>query len=278
LLLRALQESRRLEILSRPQIMALDNQTGRAFVGEIVPIITSSTTNNFGNPINSVTPAPVGLELLVTPRISPEDLVVMQVSAAKRELGPLDQGVPIAISPNGDPIRVPRINSTEAQTTVSAVSGQTVVLSGLLTKRDEALHRRVPLLADIPLLGDLFRYDSSRLVRTELLIILTPHVIRSRHDSEVLKQVESARMSWCLSDVVEMHGPAGLRSRDDSLGAAEAPAIYPSATPEEIQGLVPTPAEQYITPTEPTVEQISPPPALPPALPPPMLPPPDIHQ
>jgi type II secretion system protein D len=235
MLLRALQESRRLDILSRPQIMALDNQEGRTFVGEIVPIITSSTLTALGTPQNFTTPQAVGLELRVRPRISPEDLVVMEVSARKAELGPLDQGVPIAIAPNGDPIRVPRINSTEAQTTISAVSGQTVVLSGLLTKRNEELHRRVPLLADVPLVGDLFRYDSSRQVKTELLIILTPHVVRSRRDAEMLKQVESARMSWCLSDVVSLNGPSGLRSNTDVLGGAEAETVVPTGTlPEEL--------------------------------------------
>ena len=153
----------------------------------------------------------------------------MTVSAAKRELVPVDQGVPIAVAANGDPILAPIINSTEAQTTVSAVSGQTVVLSGLLTKRDEALHRRVPLLADIPLVGALFRFDSSRQVRTELLIILTPHVVRSRAEAERLKQVESSRMSWCLSDVVDLHGPAGLRSRTDTLARASGSRVSQSA-------------------------------------------------
>jgi general secretion pathway protein D len=261
-LLRALQESRRVEVLSRPQIMALDNQFGRAFVGEIVPIITDSQVIGLtGQTQNTVTPTNVGLELLVRPRISPDDLVVMEVSAAKRELGPIDQGVPVAISPTGDPINVPRIASTEAQTTVSAMSGQTVVLSGLLTKRDEALHRRVPLLADIPLVGALFRFDSSRQVRTELLIVLTPQVIRSRLQSDRLKQVESARMNWCLSDVVEMHGAVGLRSRTDLLGAAQAEEVYPNMTREEMgqvmtaepqPGLenIPTPVggEMYLAP------------------------------
>jgi type II secretion system protein D len=264
-LLRALQESRRLEILSRPQIMALDNQPGRAFVGQIVPIILGSTITPQGLPINSVQQQPVGLELVVTPRISPEDLVVLQVSAAKRELQPLDQGVPVAVSADGQPVLAPIIASTEAQTTVSAVSGQTVVLSGLLTKRDEVLHRRVPLLADVPLLGSLFRYDSSRQRRTELLIVMTPHVVRSRHDSEVLKQIESARMSWCLADVVDLHGPAGLRSRGDMLGAAEAPALYPTATPEEVGQIMP-PGEELISPTPSEAYQI-PAGALPPPSP-----------
>lgn len=228
MLLRALQESRRLEVLSRPQIMALDNQTGRAFVGEQVPIITASNIDQFGRQQNITQQVGVGLELLVRPRISPDGLVVMEVYASKQELGPLSQGIPIAVAPNGDPIRVPRINETTAETTISAVDGQTVVLSGLLTKRDSALHRRVPLLGDIPLLGDLFRYDSTSTVRTELLIILTPHIVRDRHDAEMLKQVESARMNWCLSDVIELSSPQGLRSVDDSAGAAYAETIYPS--------------------------------------------------
>jgi type II secretory pathway component GspD/PulD (secretin) len=242
--------------------MALDNQEGRAFVGEIVPIITFASFTQFGTPQNTTTPTPVGLELRVRPRISPEDLVVMEVLAAKRELGPLDQGVPISIAPNGDPVRVPRINTIEAQTTVSAVSGQTVILSGLITKRNEELHRRVPLLADVPLVGDLFKYDSSRQVKTELLIVMTPTVVRSRFDSDRLKQIESARMSWCLSDVVAIHGPAGLRSDMDVLGAAEAQTVMPPVVadgelvpsnpaavgPALPPGAVPTPAPGELPP------------------------------
>jgi type II secretory pathway component GspD/PulD (secretin) len=113
------------------------------------------------------------------------------------------------------------------------MSGQTVVLSGLLRKEDRALHRRVPILADIPLLGDLFRYDSVSTTRNELLIILTPHVIRNRVESDMVKQVESARMSWCLSDVIDLHGRVGLRSRQDPAGAAEAETIYPEPVTAE---------------------------------------------
>lgn len=233
MLLRALQQSRRLEVLSRPQIMTLDNQTGSAFVGQIVPFITGSEISLAGTPQNTIQREQVGLNLLVTPTISPEDLVVMRVTATNDRLRPLNEGVPVAIAPNGDPILSPIVDSIAAETTVSAVSGQTVLLSGLITKEDNALHRRVPILADIPLLGDLFRFDSVSTERNELLIVLTPHVIRSRVESDMLKQVESARMNWCLSDVVNIHGPAGLRSAADPAGAAEAETIYPDAVPTE---------------------------------------------
>ena len=231
MLLRALQQSQRLEVLSRPQIMALDNQTGRAFVGQIVPYITSSQIDQLGQRTNYVEFRDVGLELLVRPRISPDNLVVMEVFAAKSELGAVADGVPISIAPNGTAINAPIINTISAETTISAVSGQTVVLSGLIVKRDRELHRRVPLLADIPLIGDLFRFDSKQVQKAELLIVLTPHVIRSRQQSEMMKQVESARMSWCLSDVVAINGPAGLRSASDTLGAAEAETVFPTEIP-----------------------------------------------
>ena len=232
-LLRALQQSSRLEVLSRPQIMALDNQPGRAFVGQTVPYIQGSTLDQAGARTNDIVMEDVGIDLTVVPRISPDGLVVMTVTADNSALGAIEDGVPISIAPNGDSINAPIINRTFAETTVSAVSGQTVVLSGLLRKREFDLHRRVPLLSDIPLLGDLFRYDQTSMARTELMIILTPHVVRSRVESEMLKQVETARMSWCLSDVVELHGPAGLRSNSDQYGAAEAEAIYPEAIPTE---------------------------------------------
>jgi type II secretion system protein D len=263
-LLRALQESQRLEVLSRPQIMALDNQTGRAFVGQVVPYITQSTLDLGGARTNSIEFQNVGLELLVRPRISPEDLVVMEVYAAKSQLGAIEDGVPVSIAPNGDAINAPIIDTISAETTISAVSGQTVVLSGLLTKRDRELHRRVPLLADIPLLGDLFRFDSKQVERAELLIVLTPHVIRSRHQSEMIKQVESSRISWCLSDVVDMHGPAGLRSRQDPLGAAEAETVFPVEVPGDHGIIIPGEPGAMATPPPAPPAVSAPPGELPP--------------
>ena len=236
MLLRALQETRRVEVLSRPQIMAMDNQEGRAFVGETVPFITRSDISQFGSTSNSIVREEVGLSLRVTPRISPDGLVVMRIFAANDRLGEVADGVPIAFGPNGEPILSPLVNTIQAETTVSALSGQTVVLSGLLTKRDTALHRRVPILADVPLLGNLFRYDAVSTRRAELLIVMTPHIVRNRFEAEMIKEVESARMDWCLADVIDMHGPVGLRSIRDPAGAAEAEVIYPEhVSPEEYQ-------------------------------------------
>ena len=75
-------------------------------------------------------------------------------------------------------MKSPSFNVTKATTTVSAIDGETIVLGGLITQGSETTKRRVPWLSDIPVLGFFFRYDSEVKQRSELLIILTPHVVR----------------------------------------------------------------------------------------------------
>ena len=218
-LLRALQESRRVDILSRPQIRTLDNQPAYIQVGQRVPRIIGSAVNQNGQS-NSVTLENVGLIMAVTPRISPEGNVVMEIDAEKSSLGPEQDGVPVAVSIDGTVVRSPRIDTTTAQATVSAANGETIVLGGLITKQSEEFHRQVPLLGDLPLLGKLFRYDGMQTKRTELLIILTPRIIRSSEDSELIRQTELARMNWCAADVFELHGDIGF-SADRQLDEVE---------------------------------------------------------
>jgi type II secretion system protein D len=241
-LLRALQERRRLEVLSRPQLMALDGQQGQVLVGQDVPTIQQTNFDQFGGTINTIQYRSVGLIMQLIPRISPDGLVVMQISAEKSEVGPELEGIPISISTNGQILRAPRIERTNAITTVSALSGQTVILSGLLQTRKSDIHRRVPIIADIPLIGNLFRFDSVIDERRELLIILTPQIIYNKIDSDLVKQIESSRMSWILSDVVNLHGEAGLRSRCDEWFEGECDSIYPNMMPEE--GVLPLSREQ----------------------------------
>lgn len=244
MLLRALQENRRLEVLSRPQITTLDGVRGRISVGQSVPRIENVSINQFGQQQNQISYEDVGIILEVQPRISPDGQVLMQIGAVKSEVGSEAEGIPLFAGEGGTVVRAPVIDQTVAETTVMAASGQTIVLSGLLTKSTFDIHRRVPILADIPLLGDFFRFDSVSEERTELLIILTPRVIRSEEDAEMIKQVESSRMSWVLCDVVTMHGPSGLRSRCDEWGAGECDACYPTHVPVEDE-LTPTPETMH---------------------------------
>ena len=228
-LLRALAENHKVEVLERPQITMLDNQPANVQVGQRVPTIQSVSTNSLVGTTNSVTFQNVGVILGVTPRISPDGMVVMMIDVEKSQLESEATGIPIFTSPTGQVIRSPIIDSTTAQSTISAMDGQTIVLSGLITKNRNESHRSVPWLGDIPVLGNLFRYDSTSNDRTELLIIMTPHIIRNPADADKLKREEAARMSWCLADVTKLHGEAGLRARGDAWGGADVKVVYPDS-------------------------------------------------
>ncbi len=237
-LMRALQDKRHIQVLSRPQVMTLDNQPAFVQVGSRVPRITSSQQTTTGT-VNNTVLENVGIILGVTPRISPDGQVVMEIDAERSELGTEAEGIPISINQNGDVIRSPQIKTTTAQTTVSARSGQTVVLGGLISKNTLQNKRRVPWLSDIPLVGDMFRYDNSFEQRKELLIIMTPIIVKNDEDVEHIKHVESSRMSWCLADVIDMHGDVGLNSRCEPAGDWGPMTIYPDETPaaqEQIPG------------------------------------------
>src|SRR5690606_13272788 len=130
--LRALPEKRRLEVLSRPQMIAMDGPDGYILVGQRVPTIPGVSLTTSG-PTNDILYQQVGIIMQVRPRISPDGLVVMEITTEKSAVGPEAEGIPISVSAGGQIVRAPRIDATTAYTTVSALSGQTVVLSGLIT-------------------------------------------------------------------------------------------------------------------------------------------------
>ena len=181
--------------------------------------------------VNGVVLENVGLILGVTPRISPEGMVVMEVDAENSSVDVVDQGIPVSVSASGQVIRSPIFNITTASTTVSANSGETIIIGGLIVKNTNETKRRVPILSDVPVLGNLFRYDSSIITRSELLIILTPYVIRGPEESARLKREEVAKMHWCAGDVVDLYGP-GIISEDVApFSESSVPVIYPDLNP-----------------------------------------------
>ncbi|MGD0515923.1 MAG: secretin N-terminal domain-containing protein [Thermoguttaceae bacterium] len=228
-MLRALKVNQRVEVLSRPQLMTMDNQTAYIQVGATVQMITGSSSNTVGQ-TNTVSPQQVGLIMQVTPRVSPDDVVAMYLQAEKSSVGPEAEGTPIT-SVNGQLIREPQIPITLVQTTVSAQDGQTVILGGLITKSKTDFHRKVPWVGDIPVLGRLFRYDGVNNERDELLIIMTPHIVRTIEQADEIKKIEAARMNWCLGDVIAITGISSLRPRGGDWSDKDTDVIYPDVNP-----------------------------------------------
>jgi general secretion pathway protein D len=190
--LAALAKAGKTEILSRPSILARNNQPATISLGQQVPLITNTRFDNFGNQINSVTYQNVGIILTVTPFITSDDMVEMIVAPQTSELADRSQWVPISSGGTnaGGSFAAPVINSRSADTVVVVPDGQTVVIGGLLQSKNLESTSKVPLLGDIPLVGLLFKHKVSAKAKTELMIFMTPHIVKFPGDLAALTSKE----------------------------------------------------------------------------------------
>lgn len=181
--LRALATTGKLEVLSRPSVLARNNETATITIGQEVPFITNSRITDAGQTINTVQYQDIGIILDVTPHISAEKLVEMDVSP---EISTLTADtVPIS-----DTVNAPVIAKRSAQTRVVVADGKTCVIGGLMEDNDTQSVNKVPILGDIPLLGMLFKRTITNKTKTELLIFLTPYVVDTANALDTLSQKE----------------------------------------------------------------------------------------
>lgn len=175
--LRAIATAGKTEVLSRPSILARNNQAATISLGQQVPLITNTRFDNFGNQINTVSYQSVGVNLSVTPFISSDGNVEMTVTPEISSLADRSQWV--AISGGTNAVSAPVINSRVATTTVVVPDGQTVVIGGLMENTQTDSESKVPVLGDIPLLGSLFKRKVKDNVKRELMIFLTPTIVKA---------------------------------------------------------------------------------------------------
>ncbi len=170
--IRALQSKGKVEILSRPSIMARNNQEAVIVVGSEVPFITSSSLTPEGQTNNTIQYDNVGIILRVTPFITSEGTVEMIVAPEISAL--TDQTVPI-----GNNTFAPVISKRSAETVVVTPHGRTAVIGGLMETQKVSSVQKVPILGDIPLLGMAFRRTITNDTKRELLIFLTPYIVNN---------------------------------------------------------------------------------------------------
>jgi type II secretion system protein D len=252
LLIRALRTQGRIDILSRPQVTTTDNQTATTFVGQYFPYVTGSTvtTGVTGIPtvVNTVNYRNIGVQLQVTPKIMPDGSVVMRVTP--------EISSPATTMVNlGNGVNATAFNTQTVDTTVIAMDGETVAIGGLISKRNEKNENKIPWVGDLPCVGTLFRYRNQIKTKTELLVILTPHVVRCAADRDRILAMEAKRMDWVLGDVLKIQGTSGMEP------------ILPPPNPGMPHGdLPPGPAVPHAAPPA-VVPPVLPAPAGPPNLP-----------
>jgi general secretion pathway protein D len=167
--LRALEEVGKLNVLSRPYILTSNNQMAKITVGKEVPFIKDTRTTETGQTINTIEYEDIGIILEVTPNINPEGLVIMdvkpEISTTTAETVPISETVNAAV-----------FAKRSSESRVAVKNGQTIVIGGLMQDQETESVQKVPLLGDIPLLGELFKRTTKEKEKTELLIFLTPQV------------------------------------------------------------------------------------------------------
>jgi general secretion pathway protein D len=185
--LRAIAANGKLEVLSRPTILARNNQQAYILVGQQVPIVSNVSFNTVsGTPISTVSYQDVGIILRVTPFITSEGYVEMIVSPEISALSA--QTITVA-----EGVAVPIINKRAADTVVVTPNGQSVVIGGLMQNNKDETIGKIPFLGDIPGIGQLFRRTQRNGTKTELLIFLTPHIVRTPMQLAGLSEKEANR-------------------------------------------------------------------------------------
>jgi general secretion pathway protein D len=196
--LKAVAEAGKFEVLSRPSVLARNNQAAVITIGQQVPLITNVRYDNFGNQINGISYQNVGIILNVTPFITSQDLVEMIVSPEISSLSDRTVTISSGASSNAtaNAVGAPVINTRSANTVVVTPDGQTIVIGGLMSNNRISNERKIPLLGDIPLLGNLFKRKVISEEKTELLIFLTPKIIRT---SQLLDMAAKERASMQIA-------------------------------------------------------------------------------
>ena len=154
-------------IVSKPRIAAQSGSTAKIITGDALPILTAITLSGVNAVSQQVQYVNVGVTLQIAPRVSSDGYVTSHIYAVVSSVTGYSQGYPT-------------ISQREAETSASVRDGETFVIGGLTQENDLTNRSKIPILGDIPLLGQVFRTEKTNKSNTELYIIITPHIVRHR--------------------------------------------------------------------------------------------------
>lgn len=199
-ILHALQKRSGVNILSTPHILTSNHHKAKIVVGESRPFVVQSKITE-GDPltptvIKTYEYKDVGITMEITPHISQGGLIRLEI---KSEFTKLIEDV--TTLPD-----TPTIAKREAETVVSMNSGSTVVIGGLIRDDKITIEKKIPLVSDIPLVGGLFRYKKDQVQKTNLLIFITPYIMRSQEDLERITEKKKNEIGPVLENYEQKNG------------------------------------------------------------------------
>jgi general secretion pathway protein D len=169
--LNLLKQNGALDVVSEPSILAVNNKESSIYVGEKISIQVSSSVTDGGTQRTNYQREDVGLTLKVKPRISSESKVTLEIST-------LLEGIKSTQTISGNPDTLKK----EIKTTAILNNGESVIIGGLIENKNESTIQKVPVLGDIPVVGNLFTNDANTLKKNNLVVIITPYLIPKSKD------------------------------------------------------------------------------------------------
>ncbi len=197
-ILQALSDLTRVQVLSSSNLLVLNNQPARIQVGDQVPVATSSAVSTAAPnapQVNTIEYRDTGVILSITPRVNASGLVLLDI--AKEVSNPT--------STTTSSISSPTISQRRVTSSVAVSDGQTIAIGGLIQDSRTRSKNGVPFLQDVPVLGWLFGTHTTDLTRTELIVLITPHVVRNSWDADAITQELQRKLPLTLP-VVKLGG------------------------------------------------------------------------
>jgi general secretion pathway protein D len=186
--LSALNALTHVNVISTPSLMVLDNKTARLQIGDQVPITTQTATSTVtANTaiVNSITMQDTGVILAVTPRINESGRVQLEI----------EQEVSSVVKTTSSNIDSPTIQQRRVKTTVVVNDGEVLALGGMIQDQASKTSGQIPLLGDLPGLGQVFSDRSNSVKKTELIILITPRVVRDGAESRLVTEEYRRKMN-----------------------------------------------------------------------------------
>lgn len=213
-MIQALASQNKIKVLSRPNITTMSGEEAEILIGGELPIPTSKDGEI------SVEWKPYGIKLKIKPQVDQENKITSKVEA---EVSGIDASVSIPTSAG----KIPGLISRKASTMLSVPDGQTMAIGGLMNSDESKVITKVPILGDIPIIGEFFKHTSTSKDKRELMILITPTIVTNndpvKGSSKMLEEVENSKRQWQeMEDIYPNDPPAKLSPEKGCLTEAQA--------------------------------------------------------
>lgn len=221
----ALQSVTKVRVLSSPELMVVDNQPASLMVGNLVPYLTGATTSvltSNSTITNSINYQPTGVILQITPHVSNTGMVTLDISQQVSSVS----STTTSTGSSSSSIDSPTFSERQVTSRVAISDGQTVGLAGLITENASRGNQGLPWLKDIPILGFLASQQTNTRSRTELLVLITPHVIHNQDDARAMTEDLRRNLSHAALVAPEMQQTPATGSPDPQARALHAIGLH----------------------------------------------------